>query len=114
MGEDTANIRRVDTWGGNEIVDDADIGFRDDLVIVVQQMIIVFMDRAVERVLDRNHRCVATARAKRGEHFIKPLARNNLHPRAKKLNDGFMAKRSGLALKSYAKLRLRFEVFSQW
>jgi hypothetical protein len=61
MGENTANTGQPDTRGGEEVMNDADVGFGDNLVVVMQQVIVVFVDRAVNGVFDGDHCGIAVA-----------------------------------------------------
>ena len=57
-----ANTRGV-LWktarpAAHQIMHDADIGFADDGQIKVQQVIVIFVHRAGQRILDRNNGCL--------------------------------------------------------
>ena len=44
MREDAPELLEFDSGEGNQIVNDSDVGFRDDAELVIQQVIVVFMD----------------------------------------------------------------------
>ena len=77
---------------------DADVHFRDDAEIEVQQMIVVLMHRAVKRIFDGDDRRVDPSVPQGGEDVFKAHARLNYDCRAEEEPGGFVAECAGFAL----------------
>jgi hypothetical protein len=66
--------------GRYEIVDDPNTGLGHNGQIEVQQVVVVLMYRAVQRVLDWNYGGVNLLLIERAEYVFEPLAGQNINP----------------------------------
>lgn len=79
---------------------DADAGLRGDLERILEKEIVVIVDRARERVFEREHGGVHIPRFQGREHVIESLVGDGLGLQPQKLADGLLAEGAELALKS--------------
>src|SRR5579884_805404 len=65
----------------------------------MKQVIVVFVDRACQGILDRHNRVIDFTRGKRAKNVFKPGTRAEGEIASQKLNGGFFAEGSALPLK---------------
>ena len=85
----------------NKVVHDPHAGFRDDGQIEVQQVVIVLVYRAVERVLDGNHRSLDLFLLESPEYVFEPLAGQYVNALSEQFASGLFAECATLSLEGY-------------
>src|SRR5579884_3407436 len=89
-----------DTGRGDEVVDDAHIRFADDTEVELEQMIVILVYGAGERVFDGDNGGVYRSRFERAEYFFETLHGDDGGAIAEQLADGFLAEGAELALEA--------------
>ena len=102
VGEDAAEILEAHAGSGDQVVDDAHVGLGDDAKVEVQQVVVVFVDRAVKGVFDGDHGGVDLAVAQGDEDVLEARAGLDDDGGAEQVHGSLMAEGAGLALKGRA------------
>ena len=75
--------------------------------VEVQKMIVIFVNRPMEGVLDRNHGRVDFALAQCSKDLFEPLARRDFHLVSQQLLHGNLAERALFSLEGHCFRRFR-------
>lgn len=102
VGEDAAEVLEPDAWGSDEVMDDADVGFAGDVVVEIEEVVVVFMDGAVEGVFDGNDGGVAFGVTEGGKNVFEAGTGEDLGIGTGEAHDGFVAEGAGFALEGDA------------
>jgi hypothetical protein len=82
----------------DQALPDPQLRLADDVERPVLEPVVVLVDRAVERVLDRDQRAVGLLLDHRVEQLVEGGARQDLDPRPERLDRRLVAERPPLAL----------------
>ena len=107
-------LRELDALHGDQVVDDAHAGLRHDRKLISDQVVVVFVDRTGQGVLDGHHRPGGAPVLEALEEVLEPWARQDLHSRTQQFARGLLAESAALSLKSdWAGSALHFVLPSQ-
>src|SRR5258708_4401811 len=102
MRVDGPDGSKGDTRWGDQIMHHADIGLRRDLERVLEEQIVVIVNRSCQRILQGKNGGIHLAGLQSGEHLVESLVGNRLGLQPQKLPNGLLAEGAKLSLKSYS------------
>jgi hypothetical protein len=102
VGEDALDLGEADAGGGDEVVDDADVGFGDDAVLEGEEVVVVFVDGAVEGVFDGDDGGIDFAGVERLKDLVEALAGEDVDIAAEEPHGGFVAEGAEFSLEGRA------------
>src|ERR1700733_5866439 len=98
VGIHLAQIFESDPRGRDQVMHDADIGFRGDSNIEMEQMIVILVNRSGEGILHRYHRRIDLSRAQGYENGLERRVGNYFGLRTQKLVRSLLAESPQFAL----------------
>src|SRR6185437_12433995 len=100
MRVDLAQVPKANSGKRDQVMDNAHVGFRDDPHVEVEQMIVVFMHGAGQRIFDWDDGVIDLVRGEGLKHALKAGQRTRDNARPKQLRGRFLAERAELTLKA--------------
>ena len=99
MGKYAANFRKRNSLAGNQIMDDADAGFRHYGQFKILQVIVILVDRARQCVFDGHHRAGGAPLLDAAKDIFEPFAGNHGDIRPGEFAAGLFAEGAARSLK---------------
>src|SRR4026209_1862727 len=96
--KDTADSRKRHARSGDQVVDNSHAGFSDNRQIEMQQVIVIFVHRAVQSILYGNDGRFHALAVQAVKDILEALARNNLDRGAEQFPCGILAESAPLTL----------------
>src|SRR5207244_6167757 len=97
---DPAQVAKTYARSRHQVVNDPNVSLGDDAEVEVQQVVVIFVYRPRQRILDRNDRRVGFAFLQGLEDFFEALKRNHFGALSEQLLHRFLAESPQFALES--------------
>jgi hypothetical protein len=108
VGENAGDLGEADAGGGDEVVDDADVGFGDDAVLEGEEVVVVFVDGAVEGIFDGDDGGVDLAGVEGLEDLVEALAGEDVDVASEEPHGRFVTEGPEFALECRTKRTFGF------